>query len=78
MNCPVREVLKEVISGLLITEPHRIRNRRRRRRRRTTMSYWVLRGNRFFRCHKKETKQREREKKHINIEENKAQERRKT
>ena len=62
MNHPVREVLVEVIFGLLITEPHRIRKRGRRRRRRTTSSDQVLGGNRLFKCHEKETKLREREK----------------
>ena len=62
MNHPVREVLKEVIFGLLIMEPHKVRERRSRRRRgRTTTSYRILGGNRFFRCHEKETKPRERE-----------------
>ena len=61
MNHPVREVLEEVIFGLLIMEPHKVRERRSRRRRgRTTMSYRILGGNRFFRCHEKETKPRKR------------------
>ena len=62
MNHLVREVLVEVISGLLITEPHRIRKRGRRRRRRTTSSDQVLKGNRLFKCHEKETKPRKIEK----------------
>ena len=81
MNCLVREVLKEVIFGLLIMEPHSIKNRGRRRRR-TMMPYQVLRGNRLFRCHKKETKwrerERERERRNIETQENKAHEGRKT
>ena len=40
MNCPVRKVLKEDISCLLITKLNRIRSKRRRGR--TTTSYWVL------------------------------------
>ena len=62
MNHLVREVLVEVISGLLIMEPHRIRKRGRRRRRRTTSSDQVLKGNRLFKCHEKETKPRKIEK----------------
>ena len=62
MNHPVKEVLKEVISGLLIMEPHRIKKREGKRRRgRTMTSYRVLRGNRIFRCPEKETIPRERE-----------------
>ena len=40
MNCPVRKVLKEDISCLLITKLNRIRSKRRRGT--TTTSYWVL------------------------------------
>ena len=64
MNHPIKEVLKEVISGLLIMEPHRIKKREGKRRRgRTMTSYRVLGGNRIFRCPDKETKPREREEK---------------
>ena len=58
MNYPAREVLKEVISGLLIMKPHKVRNKMRRRKR-TMTSDRVLARNRLFRCHKKETKSRE-------------------
>ena len=62
MNCLVREVLKEVIFGLLIMEPHRIKKREGKRRRgRTMTSYRVLGGNIIFRCPEKETKPKERE-----------------
>ena len=57
MNYPAREVLKEVISGLFIMKPHKVRNKMRRRKR-TMTSDRVLARNRLFRCHKKETKSR--------------------
>jgi len=57
MNRLVRKVLIKVILGLLITEPHKIRNRRRR----TTTSDRVLGRNRLFRCHKKVNRERRKE-----------------
>ena len=60
INHLVREVLIEVIFSLLITEPHKIKNKRIRRKRIRTMTFdRVLGRNRLFRCHKKETKLRE-------------------
>ena len=76
MNRPVREVLKEVIYCLFITEPYRIEMRGSKRGRITT-SCWVLKRNRLFKCHEKKTKPREREENRETQQKYKAQERRK-
>ena len=61
MNLSVMKFLNEILLGIRITKPDSIRRRRRRRRRRTTASDLILGRNRLFRCHKKVTKSREKE-----------------
>ena len=88
MNCLVREVFKEVISCLFITEPNWIKGKRSRRRRRRTTTNQVFKRNGLLRFHDKETKrerererereeEEEEEKRHRITAKGKAQERRK-